>query len=752
MQQLEHKLSRRRCSLGAILVLAAAAQSGASAQGTRADYERAAGLQGRTQNRVFKGSVRPAWFASGSRFWYRNGLAGGTHEFIHVHAEKGVREPAFDHTRLAAALSIATGKTYTPERLPFDRIEFVEGEDAVRFASDGKGWKWDRKTSLLTEGEPPPAPPTTPQARREGPRGEARSESPDRRWRAVIRDHNIHLRDNRNGEERALTSDGTADDAYEERVYWSPDSKKLAAFQTKKGGSRTVNLVESSPRDQLQPKLHSVNYLKPGDPLPQRRPRLFDVLERKQIPVSEELCTSSWSVDDLRWEPDSRRFTFLYNQRGHRVLRIIAVDSATGEARAIVDEQSPTFIDYAHKRFTHYLDRSGELIWMSERDGWNHLYLYDAQAGTVKNAITRGEWVVRGVERVDEDKRQVWFRASGIDPREDPYHVHYCRVNFDGTGLLRLTEGDGAHSIVYSPDRRFYIDSYSRVDLPTITELRRAEDGARVCELERADWSALLAEGWKIPERFSAKGRDGTTDVFGVIFRPTNFEPARKYRVIEDIYAGPQGSFVPKTFQAFHRPQALAELGFIVVQIDGMGTSNRSKAFHDVCARNLGDAGLPDRILWIRAAAARYPSMDLDRVGVYGVSAGGQNSLRALLAHPEFYKVGVSACGCHDNRMDKIWWNELWMGWPVGPHYDEQSNVTQAHRLQGKLLLIVGEMDTNVDPASTMQVVNALVRADKDFDLVVVPGAGHGIGGAYGVRRMHDFFVRHLLGVEPRRE
>ena len=279
--------------------------------------------------------------------------------------------------------------------------------------------------------------------------------------------------------------------------------------------------------------------------------------------------------------------------------------------------------------------------------------------------------------------------------------------------------------------------------------MRRASDGKRICDLERADIGALLSTGWKAPEPFAAKGRDGTTDIYGVIFRPTNLDPKKKYPVIEDIYAGPQGSFVPKAFSAFSEPQALAELGFIVVQIDGMGTSNRSKAFHDVCWKNLGDAGLPDRILWMKAAAAKYPYLDLSRVGVYGVSAGGQDSLRALLAHPEFYKVGVSACGCHDNRMDKIWWNEQWMGWPVGPHYAEQSNVTNAHDLQGKLLLIVGEMDHNVDPASTMQVVNALIKAGKDFELLVVPNADHGIGGAYGVGALRDFFVRHLLGVEP---
>jgi len=434
------------------------------------------------------------------------------------------------------------------------------------------------------------------------------------------------------------------------------------------------------------------------------------------------------------------------------VLRIVAVDAQTGAARALVDERSTTFIDYAHKQFAHFVEETGEILWMSERDGWNHLYLYDGRTGTLKNPITRGPWVVRGVDRVDEARRQIWFRAGGIYPEQDPYYVHYARVNFDGSGLVLLTQGDGTHTLQFSPDRRYYIDTYSRVDLPPVHELRRSEDGALICELERADWSALLATGWRPPERFVAKGRDGQTDIYGVIYRPTNFDPHRRYPVIEEIYAGPQGAFVPKAFREFHGPQALAELGFVVVQIDGMGTSHRSKAFHDVCWKNLGDAGFPDRIRWLEAAAARYPWIDLSRVGIYGTSAGGQSALRGMLMYPDFYRVGVAICGCHDNRLDKIWWNELWMGWPVGPHYAEQSNVTQAHRLQGKLLLIVGEMDTNVDPASTMQVVDALIRADKDFDLLVIPGGGHGIGGPYGVRRMRDFFVRHLLGVEPRRE
>ena len=373
---------------------------------------------------------------------------------------------------------------------------------------------------------------------------------------------------------------------------------------------------------------------------------------------------------------------------------------------------------------------------MSERDGWNHLYLIDATTGTIKNKITDGNWVVRGVDSVDDEHRQLYFHCGGIYPDQDPYYLQYCRINFDGTNLVHLTTANGTHKIAYSPDHRFYVDTYSRADLPPTTELHRTDDGSLICPIESPTLAPLLATGWRTPEQFVAKARDGTTDIYGLIYRPTTYDSTKKYPVIEDIYAGPQDSFVPKDFQRVNDMMKLAELGFIVVKIDGMGTSNRSKAFHDVCWHNLGDAGFPDRILWMKAAAAKDPAMDLSRVGVYGVSAGGQSALRALEAHGDFYKAAVSDCGCHDNRMDKIWWNELWMGWPIGPWYAEQSNVTNAKNVTGKLMLVVGELDTNVDPASTMQVVNALIKADKDFDLIVVPGANHGAGESpYGKRR-----------------
>ena len=736
------------------------------AQGTRSDYERSARLFEQTRDNVFPGKVEPHWFGPlQTKFWYRRELAGKKSEFIVVDAEHSSRLPAFDHARLATVLSQKLGQEFSASRLPFENIAFIDDGASIRFNVDGKGFQYQLATAELSDAELLKIDDARPAERnRRGGRSRPRSEdSPDGTRTAFTRHHNLFVRFKGTQAELALSTDGTAEDAYESGVFWSPDSSKLVALKTKKAETHTVHLIESSPKDQLQPKLHSFDYLKPGDRIAHPRICLFDVPTNATEEASaimpanvsgairNDLFPNPWSIDDVRWSANSNRFTFAYNQRGHQVLRIIAVDLKTREATTVINEVSKTFIDYAGKHFVDDVDDASEIIWMSERNGWNHLYLYDSSTGQVKNAMTHGNWVVRGVDRVDHEGRHVTFRASGVFPDQDPYYVHFGRVNFDGTGLTWLTTGDGTHSVTYSPNRQFLIDTYSRVDQPPVVELRKAQDGLLICELERADWSALLATGWKAPERFVSKGRDGTTDIHGVIWRPTNFDSNRKYPVIEYIYAGPHSSFTPKSFSAYHSPQAMAELGFILVQMDGMGTSDRSKAFHDVCWKNLGDSGFPDRIAWIKAASEKYPQMDLTRVGIYGGSAGGQSSTRAMLAHSDFYKVAVSDCGCHDNRMDKIWWNELWMGFPIGNHYAEQSNVTNAHQLQGKLMLVVGELDRNVDPASTMQVANALVKADKDFDLLIIPGAGHGAAESpYGKRRRMDYFVRHLLGVEPR--
>jgi dipeptidyl aminopeptidase/acylaminoacyl peptidase len=580
----------------------------------------------------------------------------------------------------------------------------------------------------------------------------ARAATPsDRRWSARIVGHDVVARDGESGEEFSLTTDGTEADAYRGPFHWSPDGRRVVVMREVPAEERVVHLVESSPRDRVQPRLKSFEYLKPGDRIARRRPKLFDAETRKEIPIDEAAFENPWSVEDVRWAADSTRFTVVYNRRGHQVVRLLAIDAATGAVSTVVEEASPTFVDYAHKMFAHWIG-DDELIWMSERSGWNHLYLVDARAGLVKNAITSGEWVVRRVEHVDETARRVWFYACGVREGQDPYYPHLCRANLDGTGFVVLTEGDGAHEVSVSPDRRFLVDRWSRVDKAAVTELRDAEDGRLILTLEEGDASRRDA-AFPAIERFTAPGRDGATRIDGILVRPSNFDPSRTYPVVEHVYAGPQDQHVPKGWDDLAGMRALAELGFVVVMADGMGTNWRSKAFHDVCWKNLKDAGFPDRIAWLRAAAADRPWLDLSRVGLYGGSAGGQNAVRGLLDHGDFYRAAVADCGCHDNRMDKIWWNELWMGWPVGPEYAASSNVADAAKLRGKLLLIVGELDTNVDPASTMQVVDALVRADRDFELLVIPGAGHGAAESpYGCRRRADFLVRHVMGVEPRRD
>ncbi len=804
------------------------------AQGTKADYDRAARLRTTSQNKVFRARVQPNWFDNGAKFWYRNDLPGGAREFVMVDAAKGTRLPAFDHKKLAKTLS-EHGGSFDPDRLP---VEWMESRnDGLYLRVAGVTWQYaDGK--LTKRADVTLSAPSLPRLRRPRPSGQGGEQStitfanntkndvklfwingdnqrvaygtikpgeqfsqntyahhvflvedasgqfigayeatdtpgtaviderkdspesgpeprpdthisPNAKWRAFIRDRNLILRDMTSGEESPLTVDGTADNSFTDPVLWSPDSRHVAVMKTKAGEGHKVYMVESSPADQVQPKLHTMDYYKPGDRLPISKPHIFDVAGSKEVLVSDALFQNPYDIDNPHWDAASGKFLFVYNQRGHQILRVIGIEPSSGEATAIVDETSKTFIDYADKFFMQQV--GSDLIWMSERDGWNHLYLYDMDTGQVKNQITKGEWVVRQVDSVDEEHKVIWFRASGIIPGQDPYYIHYCKVNFDGTGLTVLTHGDGTHQVAFSPDRRFIVDTYSRVDLPPVSELRSAEDGKLVCKLELSNGSALIATGWKMPERFVSKGRDEKTDIYGVIIRPSNFDSNKNYPVIENIYAGPQGSFVPKSWAGYNQMMEMAELGFIVVQIDGMGTNNRSKAFHNVCYKNLIDGGFPDRILWIKAAAEKYHYMDLTRVGIYGGSAGGQNALAGLLTHGDFYKVGVADSGCHDNRMDKVWWNELWMGWPVGPEYAENSNVTHAKDLQGKLLLVAGELDTNVDPATTMQVVNALVKANKDFDLLIVPGAGHGAAETpYGSRRRKDFFVRNLLGVEPR--
>ncbi|MFB6318156.1 DPP IV N-terminal domain-containing protein [Saccharicrinis sp. FJH54] len=718
------------------------------AQVTAEDYARADSTA-KFGSLVYNAYADVNWVKDKPVFWYSIKTRKGT-EYKLVDAEHLKITPAFDQEKLCKALNESLKKDYKPFELNLRRLRFIKDGKAIAFEAgdkrlecDLKKYKVDIKGDVQGWGN-----------RHWGETdGEYKSDpvkSPDEKWEAYVREYNVWLKDLKSGSETQLSFDGSAGEFYSGHMDWSPDSKKIAVNKVRPNEKHYIYFVESSPKDQLQPKLEKREYLKPGDALPILKPCLFNVEDLKQIPVNSQPFENQFSLFGIKWWPGSEAFTFEFNQRGHQVYQVAEVDAETGDVRVIIDETSKTFIDYSGKHFRHDLDKSKEIIWASERDGWNHLYLIDAATGKVKNQITKGNWLVRGVEHVDDDNRSIIFSASGMNKGEDPYFIHYYSINFDGTGLKDLTPEKMNHDATFSSDYKYFTDAYSTVDTPPVTVLRKTADGTILKTLEEADISDLLAANWRKPEVFVAKARDGKTDIWGNIYFPTNFDPEKTYPIIEYIYAGPQGSFAQKSFRPYNYPfSGLAELGFIIVQMDGMGTSNRSKAFHDVCYKNLKDAGFPDRILWIKAAAETHPFMDTTRVGIFGGSAGGQSSTGAVLFHPEFYDVAVSSCGCHDNRMDKMWWNEQWMGYPIGKEYAECSNVDNAYRLKGDLMLIVGEVDDNVDPASTMQVADALIKAKKDFELVVLPGSNHTLGGDYGEHKRRDFFVKTLFNQLP---
>ena len=588
-----------------------------------------------------------------------------------------------------------------------------------------------------------------------------RNMSPDGKWELYIRDFNVWIKENGTNKEYQLSFDGAEKAGYGQ-LRWSPDSRTIFAMKQYEVDTRQILLAESRPTNQTQPNYRWIDYAKPGDALAQNIPVLFNVETKQQIPFDASSFNNQYSLYFSAWSPDSKYAIFHYNQRGHQVYQIVAINTETGEYRALVDEQSNTFI-YYNDIVTRYLDGGNTLLFTSERDNWRHLYTVDIATGNVKQ-ITKGKWNVREILHLDEEQGIILCYANGLKAKEergnvapgtvsaagkkgkpqgeDPYNKHLIKVEIATGKVTDLTPENGHHTVYFNGNYSYFVDNYSRPDMAPVAVLKESGSGKVVLPLQTAKLDRLLETGYTLPEVFVAKGRDGKTDIWGTIHRPSNYDPSKKYPVIEYIYAGPHDSFVDKNFVIRNRFDRLKEMGFIVVYIDGMGTDNRSKEFQDVCWRNLKDAGFPDRILWMKAAASVYPEMNIDKVGIYGYSAGGQSAMGALLFYPEFYKVAVALCGCHDNRMDKIWWNEQWMGYPIGPWYGESSNVDNAHKLQGDLLLINGELDDNVDPASTLQVVSELVKHNKQFEQLYLPGHNHNLGSEYITRRIYEFFYR----------
>ncbi len=778
--------------LAVLLILGVGSLVKANASSDRLDL--ALTFPERIQNSVFRDALTPHWLADRKSFWYHVKTGPSSSEYVYIDATTGDRRtsPTFKGLNLPAPpVSVRTNlplpgttkpSTGTPATLTFVnqldaglRLFWLKepgvslpygtlkaGETRNQPTFSGHVWRLQTDAGeTLLDFETPELPQLihiTPESIEAvpAPRTNGRGTlSPDGRWTALIERNGVAVIELSTGIQTSLQVPLDPGCLVHGPVVWAPNSASFVLSAAVPVTPRKITLVESSPKSQVQPVLRTIDYSKPGDPLPQPFPILCSLRDHqwRAARITSELFKNAFTQADhlnFRWAADSEEFYFDYNERGHQVYRIIGVNAATCRTRSVVEEKSTTFIDYQKKTWRHWLDSTNELLWMSERDGWCHLWLYDTASGLPKAQITLGKWPVREVLRIDESKREIWFLASGLRASEDPYHRHLCRVRFDGSAFQQLTSADADHQIKFSPDREFFIARSARTDFPPVHELHRSADGSVVCRLEEADISKLTAAGWSMPERFVAKGRDGTTDIHGILIKPSHFDPRRKYPIVEEVYAGPHSSSVKRDFDLLVRPHQIAELGFVVVKADGMGTDYRGKVFHQVCWKNLKDAGFPDRIAWIKAAASQRPWMDLSRVGIFGGSAGGQNAMRALLDYNDFYQVAVADCGCHDNRMDKIWWNEQWMGWPLDDSYARSSNVEDAGKLRGQLLLIAGELDSNVDPASTLQVVGALQKAGRPFEFMPMVNTGHGAAEtAFGSRLRMEFLLKHLLPAPP---
>jgi dipeptidyl aminopeptidase/acylaminoacyl peptidase len=608
--------------------------------------------------------------------------------------------------------------------------------------------------------------------------GRVESVSPDKKRAVFIRDNNLWGRDMATGKETQVTRDGIKDFGYatdnagwtsSDRpiVLWSPDSKKVATFQQDQRGVGDMFLVDTKVG---HPTLRSWKYPLPGDDVVTTIQRVIIEVDdphvvRLQMPPDQHrssLCDDvtcrggEWG--DVQWSPDGSHLAFLSTSRDHKVETLRVADTITGAVRDVMTEKVSTFFESGNGRINwRYLPSSKEFIWFSERDNWGHLYLYDLETGKLKNQITSGEGNVTQLLRVDEKTRTLYFLGVGREKGRDPYFIHLYRVGFDGRNLALLTPEDATHEITLSPSGKYFVDSYSKPDVPPVALLRDA-DGKLIASLEKADISKLTDAGWKPPVPFTVKGRDGVTDVYGLMFQPSKLDPGKKYPIVNHIYPGPQtGSVGSRSFSVARGDcQSLAELGFVVVEIDGMGTPWRSKKFHEAYFGDMGDNTLPDQVAGMKQLAQRYPFIDIERVGIYGHSGGGYATAGAMFRYPDFFKVGISESGNHDNREYEDDWAEKWQGLlerkPDGStNYDSQANQNFAKNLKGHLLLAHGTMDNNVPPYNTLLVVAELIKANKDFDLIMFPNRGHGYGedSNYMTRRRWDYFVRYLYGSEP---
>ncbi len=754
----------------AVVPALALAQAAAPRQLTVDDYAKAERFLAANTTPLVSGMAgRPTWLADG-RFWYRATTSDGA-QFLLVNPARRTRQPAFDHTRLASALSASVGGVIEADRLPFQSMELANDARALTVSVRGRTVRCDVISYSCADAPSAPARPANSRL------------SPDGRWAVFIRDHNLWAKELASGKETQLTTDGIEDFGYATDnagwthsanpiVSWSDDSRQIATFQHDGRGVTDMHLVSTKVGN---PVLQSWKYPLPGDSVIFRISRVIirlgddgrPQLVRLQMPPDAHRSTVSdhiacgGTVCDLQWYPDGSKVAFISSTRDHRQAWLRIADAQTGAVRTVLEEKSATQIGDASltENLWRILPASNELLWWSQRDNWVHLYLYDLTTGALKNRITVGEGNVTDVVRVDEKTRTIWFTAVGKEAGRDPYFTHLYRIGFDGKRQTLLTPEAANHTVTLSPDGKYFVDTYSTPDTPPVTVVRDA-NGRVVQTLERADISRLVASGWKPPTPVRMKARDGTTDIYGLMFTPSNVDSTKKYPIINYIYPGPQsGSVGSRSFTpARNDHQALAELGFVVVAIDGMGTPGRSKSFHDAYYGRMNDNTIPDQVAGMKELASRYRFIDIDKAGMWGHSGGGFATAAAMFQQPDFFKVGISESGNHDNRNYEDDWGERYQGLLVKngdtDNYAAEANQTHAAKLKGKLFLIHGMMDDNVPPSNTLLVADALMKAGKDFDLLMLPNARHGFGadGPYIMRRRWDYFVQHLQGNIPPKE
>ncbi|SFU13344.1 Prolyl oligopeptidase family protein [Algoriphagus locisalis] len=711
-------------------------------------------LSGNIQKEVYHLDVIPNWLDDKKSFWHQTYTEDGK-RFFHTAIEKGETKEAFDHTELAKLLSEKSGETIDPNSLPFSRIQ-LKADGSLSF-------EWNNKSWTFADG--------TLESKRNSSDSRDRSVSisPDGNWKAYVRNFNLFVENLETGEEVQLSYDGNKDYEYAsywgwsdmvlgengERpphftVNWSPDSKKIQTQIVDLRLAEKMLLLDNSQDDKFRPQLMAYYRASPGDTtVVMYTPVLFD-LETKETTKFQGLSLPHFIGMNFNWDSKSENLYGTYIERGFKSFDLIEINADSREIRKVYSESSTTHIN--NNNIFRRLD-NGQFILGTEKSGWNQLYLMDWKTGKLVNRITSGDYVVKSLLSIDEENEVVYFEAAGKEKDVNPYYSFVYRVNFDGTGLELLTPENAFHDISYRNGNNYFVDNYSTVDQPTVSIVRELKTGKIVHEVSTADISNLTEKGYQSPKQFTATAKDGKTIIYGIYYVPTDFSSKKKYPIIDYTYSGPHTDITPKTFKAglIGLQQPMAELGFVVVTVDGLGTNGRGKAFNDVSYNNLGD-GTTDHVLAIKELASKNKFMDVDKVGIFGHSAGGYDAGRAMLLHSDFYKVGVASAGDHDHRMEKAWWPEMYMGYPVGDFYHMQSNITNAANLKGHLLLAHGGIDENVNPSATFKFAEALINAGKDFDLFIWPSRNHSFGrtdGDYFTKKRWDYFIEHLMGEKP---